>query len=75
MVSTSNKLTKIQLFDWVMGKLSKAGEIIMLDEAHNIEDVCRDSASIQSQEEGLKYDFILIYLLRKLIIQSESFEF
>ena len=47
----------------------------MLDEAHNIEDVCRDSASIQSQEEGLKYDFILIYLLRKLIIQSESFEF
>ena len=75
MVSTSNKLTKIQLFDWVMGKLSKAGEIIMLDEAHNIEDVCRDSASIQSQEEGLKYDFILIYLLQKLIIQSESFEF
>ena len=58
-----------------MGKLSKAGEIIMLDEAHNIEDVCRDSASIQSQEEGLKYDFILIYLLQKLIIQSESFEF
>ena len=58
-----------------MRKLSKAGEIIMLDEAHNIEDVCRDSASIQSQEEGLKYDFILIYLLQKLIIQSESFEF
>ena len=26
----------------------------MLDEAHNIEDVCRDSASIQNQEEGLK---------------------
>ena len=75
MVSTSDQLAKIQLFDWVMRKLSKAGEIIMLDEAHNIEDVCRDSASIQSQEEGLKYDFILIYLLQKLIIQSESFEF
>ena len=58
MVSTSDQLAKIQLFDWVMRKLSKAGEIIMLDEAHNIEDVCRDSASIQSQEEGLKYDFI-----------------
>ena len=58
MVSTSDQLAKIQLFDWVMRKLSKAGEIIMLDEAHNIEDVCRDSASIQSQEGGLKYDFI-----------------
>ena len=74
MVSTSNKLTKIQLFDWVMGKLSKAGEIIMLDEAHNIEDVCRDSASIQSQEEGLRRFYLDLFITENKI-QSEIFEF
>ena len=67
MVSTSNKLTKIQLFDWVMGKLSKAGEIIMLDEAHNIEDVCRDSASIQSQEEGLRRFYLDLFITENKI--------
>ena len=47
----------------------------MLDEAHNIEDVCRDSASIQSQEEGLKYDFIWIYLLQKIKYSDEFSNF
>ena len=39
----------------------------MLDEAHNIEDVCRDSASIQNQEEGLQKYFLGFYqaLLQK----------
>ena len=34
-------------------EIDLSGQIIMLDEAHNIEDVCRDSASIQDQQECL----------------------
>ena len=46
----------------------------MLDEAHNIEDVCRDSASIQSQEEGLEIWFY-IYLLQKLKYSEKLLNF
>jgi len=46
----------------------------MLDEAHNIEDVCRDSASIQSQEEGLKRFYLDIFIT-EINVQSEIFEF
>ena len=31
-------------------KIDLEGEIVMLDEAHNIEDICRRSASLQSQQ-------------------------
>ena len=47
----------------------------MLDEAHNIEDVCRDSASIQSQEEGLEIWFYIDLFITEIKIQWEIFEF